>query len=261
MDITYLNNFRFDENSSRIIGYKQADLDLIRETIKRSDVVVLKSVFSKNTILNLRKNVFQYFLNNPSSNPPINDNTLNYWRRDDDPPKAAVKRVNQFYSSFYWNDDFFGEKALLQSMSRLKHLIAGLPEEFTFDGNTQGYITYPTITHFPLGGGYLNKHKDPENIQFCVIIASMSTRGDDYKSGGVFVEQDGVRIDIDGVLDSGDVYLINPSMVHGVSPIDSDVEGLQWDKQSGRWTLFPSLIEVKTTQGIKVKGLEDMGQA
>jgi hypothetical protein len=259
MDLKYFNNFRYDSDASRIVGYKVADLDLIREIIKRSGVVVLKSVFPKETILNIRKSVFQYFQDNPPSNPPINNKTVNYWRRDDDPKKSAVKRVNQFYSSFYWNDDLLGERKMLQSMSRLKHIIAGLPEEFTFTGNTEGYITYPTITHFPLGGGYLNKHKDPENIQFCVIIASMSTRGEDYKSGGVFVEQGGVKIDIDGLLDAGDIYLINPSIVHGVDPIDLDSDGVQWNKLPGRWTLFPSLIEIKTTQGINVKGLEDLG--
>lgn len=260
MDIRLLDNFRFDSNSSRIVGFSDADINGIREVIKNSGVVVLKNVFIKNQILSLRKTVFEYFLDKAPSNPPIHDSTPNYWRRDDDPPKSAVKRVNQFYSSFYWNDDLSGERVLLQSMSRLKHKIAGLPEDFTFNGESQGYITYPTITHFPLGGGHLNKHKDPENIQFCVIIASMSTRGEDYKVGGVFVEQDGIRLDIDGMLDAGDVYLINPSMVHGVDPIDPDIGGFQWDNPAGRWTLFPSLIEVKTTQGVKVEGLEDLGR-
>ena len=63
MDIRLLNNFRFDSNSSRIVGFSEADIDGIREVIKDSGVVVLKNVFVKNEILSLRKSVFEYFLN------------------------------------------------------------------------------------------------------------------------------------------------------------------------------------------------------
>ena len=89
----------------------------------------------------------------------------------------------------------------------------------------------------------------------------MSVRGTDYQSGGVYVEQNGQKIDIDGLLDVGDVYLTHPGIVHGGDPIDPDAGPPKWDDSAGRWILFPSLVELKTTQGVKVEGLADLGPA
>ncbi len=257
-DITLFDTFRYNPANARIEGYRGDEIETIRTAIRRMGVVVLRGVYPTDVCKSLRAEVFRYFHDHTPSNPPIAQDTPNYWRLDDNPEKAAVKRVNQFFSSFYWNADLAGEKLLMQAMTRLKNEIAGLPPEFALHGLEEGYMTYPGITHYPRGGGKLNKHIDPKNIQFCVIIASLSSRGEDYRSGGLYIEQNGEKIDIDHLVNIGDVYLINPEIVHGIDPIDPEVEGYQWHQIQGRWTLFPSLIEVKTTQGVKVEGLADL---
>ena len=257
-DIITFENFRYNPQSKRIEGYDEQDVEMIRQAINRFGLVMLRRVFEKAALVEIRKRVFEFFLTNPESNPSIDVGSPNYWRLDDNPPKAAVKRVDQFFSSFYWNDDLAGEKPMMQAMSRLKNRIARLPDEFALTSIEEGYVTYPTIKHYPRGGGRLNKHIDPQNIQFCVIIASMSARGQDYDGGGVYVEQDGEKIDVDGLLDVGDIYLAHPGIVHGVDPIDRDAFPAKWKEIDGRWIMFPSLIEVKTTQGVKVAGLADL---
>jgi hypothetical protein len=258
IEIRKFRSFRYDETNASIGGYGAGDLTEIRAIIRAQGVVVLEGVFTRSSMHAIRRKAFGYILQNRPSNPPIDESTPNYWRRDDNPPKSAVKRVNQFFSSFYWNDDLAGEKLLMQSMSRLKNEIAGLPAEFALHGIERGYMTYPTITHYPRGGGKLNRHTDPKNIQFCVIICSMSTRGEDYRSGGAYVVHDGEVVDIDDLVNSGDIYLTSPDIVHGVEAIDPDAGAPQWGEEAGRWTLFPSLVEQVTTQGVKVKGLEDL---
>jgi hypothetical protein len=260
-DVAVLDHIRYTPDGRSLEGWSESDLDAIRASIERHGVVVLRGAFDAAVCRGIRRAVFDYFGSHPPSNPAITPTTPNYWRLDDDPEKAAVKRVNQFFSSFYWNDDLAGEKPLLQAMSRFKHRVARLPETFTLAGIEDAYVTYPTITHYPRGGGRLNRHTDPKNIQSCVILASLSARGADYASGGLYVEQDGEVVDLDGQLQTGDIYLMNPQTVHGVSPVDADAGPPAWHDERGRWTLFPSLVEVRTTQGVKVAGLTDLGDA
>jgi hypothetical protein len=253
------NNFKYNAESGSIEGYSKNEIEEIRGLIESHTVIVLKGVFEKTVIKKIRKSIFDYMQLSEQSNPIIQNNVMNYFRRDDNPEKSAVKRIKQFMASFYWNLDIAGETRLMKAMSRLRNEIARLPVEYTLNGiEEDGYMTYSNVTHYPSGGGKLNKHQDPPNKQFTVIIASMSEKGDDFDYGGVYVEIDGKKIDLDDVINTGDVYLINPQMVHGVEQIDPQVKSLQWNSIKGRWILFPALIEVKTTQGIKVDGLRDL---
>ena len=51
--------------------------------------------------------------------------------------------------------------------------------------------------------------------------------------------------DIDDYLDAGDMYIINPSCTHGVSPIDPELP-LDLSKNSGRWSMWCSLVKYKS---------------
>ncbi len=50
---------------------------------------------------------------------------------------------------------------------------------------------------------------------------------------------------------------MNSANIHGIDPIDRH-SSLDFKNINGRWVLFPALIEIKTTSGIKVKGLKDL---
>jgi len=50
---------------------------------------------------------------------------------------------------------------------------------------------------------------------------------------------------IDDYLDIGDMYIINPSCTHGVSPIDPELP-LDLSKNSGRWSMWCSLVKYKS---------------
>lgn len=146
----------------------------------------------------------------------------------------------------------------MRAMSALRNEIAELPEGYALtDIEPDGFMTYSNVTHYPVGGGRLNKHQDPPNKQFAVIIASMSKKGSDFHTGGFYVEYDGTRIDVDEQLDIGDIYLMNPSCVHGVATIDPS-NSPDWSTERGRWILFPALIEIKSVLGDKVEGLRDL---
>ena len=260
MTVVEYTDFKYEENKKEIVGYSDNQVDEIREHIKQDSIVILKSVFSDTLIDNIKNSVFEYFNNNPQSNPQIDEATPNYHRIDNNPQKSAVKRVAHKFISFYWNNDIANETNLMKAMSRLKNKIAKLPENFTINGIEDGYVTLSNITQYPTGGRRLNKHIDPENIQYTVMIASMSEKDTDFDTGGLYVEENGVKHYLDGALKKGDIFLLKPSLVHGVDDIDSDIsDEPKWDSIRGRWILFPALIELKTMYGEKVTGLEDLG--
>lgn len=256
------NGFTYNHDSELIEGYSDNEIEQIRQLIESRKVVILKSVFDKHLIREIKQNVFNHMALAEQSNPEMGVNTSNYFRRDENPEKSAVKRIKQFVASFYWNKDISGETKLMKAMSRLRNEVANLPLDYTLNGiEPDGYMTYSNITHYPSGGGMLNKHQDPPNKQFSVIISSMSEKPKDFEVGGVYVEVGGEKIDLDQILELGDVYLMNPQMIHGVDPIDPDLNNLQWDSLNGRWILFPALIEIKTLKGIRVDGLKDLENA
>lgn len=256
------NGFSYNRDTEVIEGYSDYDVEQIRQLIESHKVVILKNVFDKSLIREIKKHVFNHMTLAEESNPEIGVDTPNYFRRDENPEKSAVKRIKQFVASFYWNKDISGETKLMKAMSRLRNEIARLPVDYTLNGiESDGYMTYANITHYPPGGGMLNKHQDPPNKQFSVIISSMSEKPEDFEMGGVYVEVDGEKVDLDRILELGDVYLMNPQMIHGVDPVDPNLDGLQWHSSKGRWILFPALIEIKTLKGIRVEGLKDLENA
>lgn len=255
-------NFNYNHNSQAIEGYCEDDIKQIRLYIESHKVVILKSVFNKSLMREIKERVFNHMIVAEENNPEIEVDVPNYFRRDENPEKSAVKRIKQFFASFYWNKDIAGETELMKAMSKLRNQVAELPIDYAINGiESDGYMTYSNITHYPSGGGMLNKHQDPPNKQFTVIISSMSEKQKDFEVGGVYIEVEGEKIDLDQILEIGDVYLMNPQTIHGVEAIDPHLDELQWQSPKGRWILFPALIELKTLKGIKVEGLKDLQDA
>ena len=259
--ISNYNKLKYCESEDLPHGLNDSLIFKIRDDIKNHKVVILKSFFDELTLKKLKNDYFELFKKSNSTNPVFEENCKNFFRRDSDPPNSAVKRNKQFATIFYWNDDYFGELKLLKQLSRLRNLIANLPLEYTLNGfEPDGYVTYSNISHYPINGGNLNKHTDPPNKQFCTIMAAMSNKNIDFKTGGLYVEKKRVKHYIDDHLAIGDVYLMNPQTIHGVDPIDvNSNNNVEWDSIKGRWILFPALIESKTANGTKVSGLKDLG--
>ena len=254
---TYFN-FKYNKKKNRITGYDSHDIDNIRLQIKNSEIVVLKNVFRRELMHKIKKDCFNFIRNNQSSNPKINQEAPNFYRIDNNPKKSAVKRVKQSVVSFYWNEPISYEQECMTAMSILRNKIAQLPTNFSLNKiEDDGFFTFPSIAHYPSGGGKLNKHTDPPNKQFSVILCSLSKRGEDFKTGGLYIYVKNKKIDIDEIIEEGDIYLMNPANIHGIDAIDRH-SSLDFENINGRWVLFPALIEIKTTSGIKVKGLKDL---
>lgn len=257
-------NIHFSPEKDEKSYYNIEDIESIRKDISNGNVVILKSFFTESSMIELRENVYKSFLEYPFSNPELNRRTKNFQRRDENPVKSAVKRTKQFLVSFYWNRQRFNERDMFLSLTYLRNKVAKLPDRYASNCIEQdGYLTYPNITHYPAGGGMLNKHIDPPSKQFCVIIAAMSERGRDFTSGGVYFFDGDDKVDLEASLKIGDVYLMNPSIPHGVELIEDSqntYDGINWAINRGRWILFPALIEAASLRGKHIEGLKDLGE-
>jgi len=139
---------------------------------------------------------------------------------------------------------------------RLRNALSGLPDYFATTEETDGFISAPSVMHYPIGGGYMQEHADPVSKQKCVISAVMSKRGKDFTTGGLYLKDfDGRKIDVEALTEVGDVLVFNPSCRHGVEAIDPGPR-LLWDDPRGRWMMFSTLVPLASLNGGAVAGLE-----
>ena len=255
-DYLIIEGLKLDEDRSVISGYNENLIKEIRKAIIDQKVVILKNLIDKEKCIFLRNSILDFYKNiKPRLLDDINNSSPNYHRIDDNPEKSQVKSVVHNYFSFYWNKDVCGETNFLKAMSRFRNIIANLDENYTIDSIEGDWITVPTLYHYPSGGGKINKHADPKTKQFCTILCSLSKKGEDFHEGGSYVEKN-EKIDTERDISYGDMFLFDPSMAHGVDPIDPG-QKLDWKSRKGRYVFIPGLVRVNTLTGTKSEGTMD----
>lgn len=232
--------------------------DELLELIEQRKVVVLKGAFDGEAMTRIRDGCVRFAREHEPANPEIQPGVPNFYRIDNNPPRSQVKRICRSFALFYWNDhDFGGEREYLQALAGLRNRLAGLGENFAYDRIEDGQLSIPSVVHYPVGGGYLQRHEDPPSTQRAVVTAILSELGSDYESGGLYADdpESGDRVMLDGELRAGDVYLINPAMTHGVAPVDPG-KPLDFAAADGRWMMFSALVSFGSLSGEKTAGLK-----
>lgn len=159
-------------------------------------------------------------------------------------PRSYVSSVMHQFSFHPWNQNVFDLFTLMRPIFELKNLVGGFGRD-QFLGNTprDPFIARIAFLHYPRGGGMMATHADPVGgHQLAVPVLQLSHRGHGYQTGGAFVVgADGERIDIEGRMRPGDVFLMNGEVMHGVAPIDAHVP-LDWLSFEGRWVMLAAVI-------------------
>jgi hypothetical protein len=141
---------------------------------------------------------------------------------------------------FPWNQDPFDLFTLCTSVYHMKNVLSGLPPDAFLGTRPQnGCTARLAFQVYPRGGGFLQRHADPvDHHQLTVPIMQMTRKGDDFASGGLFVQMaDGRDLVIDDIAAPGDVVYFNAACPHGVAPIDPDAP-MRWTTFAGRWMLL-----------------------
>jgi len=169
---------------------------------------------------------------------PLEPGCPNFHRLNWDDERAYVRAAFHQFSFFPWNQDVFRIFERLRDAFRLRNHLCGAKENAFLSGvASEGAVARFSAQFYPCGGGYMNGHVDPVgDFQIVVPILVMSTFGEDFRSGGLWIDTpDGARVNIDPHVGPGDIVWFHPQRPHGVAPIDPEM-GLDWPAFRGRWS-------------------------
>ena len=229
----YINDFKSLLTNS-------SELNKIKEGVLNGDLYILKSVYEKDFISRVKNYLTNIGKNSLPNYHPIELNTPNFHRINIWDERAYVKGCFQQFTFFPWNQDYFNLFEKTKEIYYLKNLINNLPKEkFLKSEPEEGCIARLSFQFYPKGVGGMNKHSDPVNHhQLVVPTLVMSEKGKDFKSGGVYVENEEKElIFIDDLVEVGDVVLFNAQVPHGVKIIDQGVKE-DWLSFEGRWMMI-----------------------
>ncbi len=234
------------------INYK--DFKLLRDKfdLKKSEkliqelhagkVLIIKNAFDKDLVDYIKKQVMQFWKDNPDTYFEMVENCPDFHRviTPDVAKNYSVGAVRHTTYFFPWNKDPCKFNEIIYERWRYSKYLAGL--EFNqYEKNTpkDGSVDRIQIVCYPPRYGGVEKHVDTSNNCNLAISCYLSSkRNSDFKSGGFYgVNEKDQKIDLEKYIDVGDMSLFCPSIEHGVYPIDENSMEKKYDWYSGvgRW--------------------------
>ncbi len=211
-------------------------IDQMRNHLLEGDVYIVKNFMPKDKILRIREYLCEIGRSSLPNYQTIEESCPNFHRIDRWDPRAHVRACVHSFSFFPWNHDVFGFFDLFRSVYQFKNRLSGLePDSFLSTEPDRGCIARISFQYYPKGMGGLNKHQDPFDYhQITVPSMLMSKKGEDFQTGGLYVERYGEHLYLDELCDYGDVVYFNAKCNHGVEKIDPEEE-TDWLSGEGRW--------------------------
>jgi hypothetical protein len=145
---------------------------------------------------------------------------------------------------FLWNpaiDALTREVGL--RLSRLRNDVADVDHRSGEYFEPDRYGIYITTSYYPPGRGWLHAHEDlADERRHWHFMLLLTFKGQDYRAGGLHIKnRDDVRVDVDAMVQPGDVVFFDGSLTH-------DVEQIQAlpSRDLGRLQLFsiPTFMEL-----------------
>lgn len=152
-------------------------------------------------------------------------------------------RFNRMITQFTWNKDsyFYDE---IQELVNFRNSYLNLESQnFVYTINGNEYCDLPKFLQYPIGGGFMNKHIDDRGEYFKApnFLLNLSKQGEDFDSNGVYyIDRNQKFLDLEPILDVGDLYAHDIDIPHGVQAIDADKE-LDLENFKGRFSINLSL--------------------
>ena len=134
---------------------------------------------------------------------------------------------------------------------KLRNHIYGVEENFALNDIAEdGLFSATRIQNYPQGGGFFGSHRDTtlldvadeKGINFFQLILVISQYGEDFFSGGAYVEKAGKRFMLEHECRTGDVLIYDGRSMHGVEEIDVNMP-LNLNEINGRIVALASLYK------------------
>lgn len=210
----------------------------ITESVYQGTAYILKNAVSKEDCRRLIDFSHEYCQSRPSEFYKMLDGCPNYHRVVDAEItlKYSTRQIRHSHYLFRWNEDPAGVWPLLTPIWQTIKYFGGFARD-AYESNLphDGIVDRLQIVRYPSGGGGLKTHIDAKHNQKVIFGIMMSKRGEDYQKGGFYAINDRDElVDFEDRLDVGDIVIAYPTVQHGVSDVDPDIE-LDWTAKQGRW--------------------------
>ncbi len=148
-----------------------------------------------------------------------------------------------------WEPDIYGMREIFRRFAEVRNLLQGRPRDFAVDRVEEGFWTAARLQHYPAGGGNISRHRDAviatvtgdAGVQrFHQLLLLLTSRGQDFTTGGAFLERDGEFLDLEAEFHAGDILIYDGTTMHGVHDIDPHVRP-SLDRLDGRLVALVSL--------------------
>lgn len=252
--------FEIVENENILLcdeGFFLENISFVRGWIAQKKVVVIKGFIEKCELLEIVKTWHKIALKKSVSDPVFEFGvSKNFHRQDIEPPKAAAKRIMHAFCFYPWNDfeDINLEK-VSHKLLKIQYDIACMSQNTGWKSfQKDSYILSLRLTHYPIGGGYYIRHKDPVDKFYANVILIMTEKGKDYGVGGLTYGSQADCLDVEKYLKAGDVVMLDQTAPHSVEPIDPELD-LSFDSIKGRWMMMWTLAYENTKKGDYTKNV------
>jgi hypothetical protein len=230
----------YKEFSDKVLEQDPKFARNIVESLYSGDVYILKEGFPPEFLQKLAVELHQFGKNTSSSFYKMLDGCPDFHRviTPELAKNYSLRQIKHSYYFFPWNDDPFNLFDSINERWRIFKLLGG----FSFDAYEKnipstGVVDRLQIAQYASGVGELELHSDPYLNQKMAISGIMSKRGKDYKTGGAYIlNKDNEKIDVEDDMDVGDIYIVYPTVFHGVETIDKG-SVVDWNSFDGRWFL------------------------
>ena len=228
----------FDELKAKVFSQDKSFLTSSVESVYSGDVYILKRAFSHDFMFDLRERVHRYGKTLPSEFHKMLDGCPDFHRMitPDIAKNYAMWAIRHAYYFFQWNEDPLKILEHINERWRVFKFMGGFQKD-AYEKNipSDGIVDRLQIAQYVSGQGELERHRDPYQYQKFSISAIMSKRGVDFDSGGVYaVGPDNEHIDLEDKLEVGDMYVLYPTVEHGIETINKGAT-IDWNFDDGRW--------------------------
>lgn len=166
----------------------------------------------------------------------------NFQRIDLGDYRQTNARFSRMITQFTWDDSSFLAEEI-DSLVKFRNEFCKISRsDHKYKINNEVLCDLPKLLQYPKGGGFMNMHTD-DNNEYAVMnfLLSLSKRGADYQKGGAYYHnKNGKYIDVENVLDVGDLYAHLPTTLHGVHAVDPE-HHIDLNTFSGRMSINLSL--------------------
>jgi hypothetical protein len=214
---------------------------------------IVRNVISEKDLLLIRKllNIYNSTVINGGSWSPVSNDNSSYSYFDNNNSESKVKKVLQQFSFGNWGGGVveFKIKKLLYPLQILHAKVNKYPlGENSESLPSTGYCSRYTLNHIPIGGGYMEPHKDDKNeLQELQTLLYLTEKPKHYSTGSLLVQTPNGQFSDDSLDPKmGDVLVFDPGMIHEVTKINSESKLSKYDYNSGRVTAVFVQLKLKT---------------